>query len=76
MSIPPRTLDELVADISVRVRPVVPDMPQADFDAMVLRMARLELKYAIGRSLTPRGMPAIPEASAIPPVPGWPPPVA
>ena len=37
--------DALVADIARRVRPTVPDMPQADFDRLVARMADLELKF-------------------------------
>ncbi len=37
--------DALRADIARRVRPTVPDMPQADFDLLVSRMADLELKF-------------------------------
>ena len=37
--------DALLADIARRVRPTVPDMPQADFDQMVARMADLELRF-------------------------------
>jgi hypothetical protein len=37
--------DALLVDISRRVRPAVPDMPQDEFDRMVGRMADLELKF-------------------------------
>jgi len=37
--------EQLAADIAARVRPVVPDMPAAAFDALVRRMADVELKY-------------------------------
>lgn len=46
MRLPPKELDALIADISARVRRVVPQMPQDEFDALVRRMAELELRYA------------------------------
>ena len=36
--------DALVADVSHRVRPAVPEIPQDDFDQLVERMVDLELR--------------------------------
>jgi hypothetical protein len=41
----PTTIEGLMADISARIRPVVPTMPQEQFDAMVREMADLQLRY-------------------------------
>ena len=38
--------DSLIRNISRRLRPVCKEMPQREFDAMVRRMAEIELKYA------------------------------
>jgi hypothetical protein len=61
------TREQLMANIAERVRPLVPDMPQAAFDEMVAQMADVELKYrqpleATGwRQVTPPfGVPAQP----------------
>lgn len=60
----PPARDALIADITRRVRPAVPEMPQDDFDQLVARMADLELRHraatdaGILRLLTdPRGNP-------------------
>jgi len=37
---------ELVKNIAKRLRPVCANMPDSEFDAMVQRLADLELKYA------------------------------
>ena len=41
----PTTLDGLMADIAGRLRPVVSDMPESEFTALVRRMAEVEMKY-------------------------------
>jgi hypothetical protein len=57
----PTTLEHLTADIARRLRPVVSGMPPAEFDALVRRMAELELKFCTatrgrpGRRSRPRG---------------------
>lgn len=38
-------IDALVANISQRIRPLVPEMPQLAFDEMVRHMAQVELKF-------------------------------
>ena len=38
-------LVELKEDIAQRIRPVVRDLPEAEFDALVARMAELQYKY-------------------------------
>jgi hypothetical protein len=66
--LPPR--DALVADITRRVRPAVPEMPQDEFDQLVERMADMELRYRAATDagilalLTdPRGNPIVPPRS-------------
>ena len=48
----PTTVEGLVADIAERVRPAVPDMPPAEFEQLVRRMAQLELKYRLREQVT------------------------
>lgn len=38
-------LEELKEDIAQRIRPVLLDLPEAEFDALVKRMAELQYKY-------------------------------
>ena len=38
-------LVELKEDIAQRIRPVMRDLPEAEFDALVERMAELQYKY-------------------------------
>lgn len=40
------TFEELVADISGRLRPVLPEMPQAEFDALVHRIAGVKAQWS------------------------------
>lgn len=54
--------EQLVADIAARVRPAVPDLPAGEFDALVRRMADLELKYRDRR--TPAWSPSLPPPGA------------
>lgn len=42
----PDSLDALIRDIAGRLRPVMPAMPQVEFDALVARMAEIEFRYA------------------------------
>lgn len=37
--------DALIADIAHRLRPVMAQVPQEEFDALVARMVDIELKY-------------------------------
>jgi hypothetical protein len=39
-------IDDLKADISLRLRPVCSHFPEAEFDALVDRIAGIEYKYA------------------------------
>ena len=50
--------EELVADIAALVRPAVPDLPAAEFEALVRRMADVELKYR--DRFTPTWSPVLP----------------
>lgn len=50
------TFEELVADIGGRLRPVLPEMPQEEFDALVHRIARVKARW--------RHAPDTPAASA------------
>ena len=54
------TLEELVADIAGRLRPVLPEMPQAEFDALVHRIAGVKAKWSHTPVTPPGSMPAIP----------------
>ncbi len=58
--------DALIADITRRVRPAVPEMPQDDFEQLVERMADVELRHRaaieagiLGLLTDPRGNPIV-----------------
>ena len=40
------TFEELVADIAGRLRPVLPEMPQEEFDTLVQRIARVKAQWS------------------------------
>lgn len=60
MSLHDPTLEELVADIAGRLRPVLPEMPQAEFDTLVRRIAAVKAQWARGPVTPPESRPAIP----------------
>ncbi len=54
------TFEELVADIAGRLRPVLPEMPQAEFDALVHRIAGVKAQWSHTPVTPPGSTPAIP----------------
>ena len=62
----PSARDALIADITRRVRPAVPEMPHDEFGQLVERMADVELRYRaateagiLGLLTDPRGNPIV-----------------
>ncbi|HEY2851821.1 MAG TPA: hypothetical protein VGJ18_03195 [Gemmatimonadaceae bacterium] len=47
----------LKEDIARRIRPVMPDLPEAEFDSLVERMALLQMKYEQIRLQSFQGIP-------------------
>ena len=60
MSLRDPTFEELVADIAGRLRPVLPEMPQAEFDTLVRRIAGVKAQWARGPVTPAESQPAIP----------------
>ena len=54
------TIEELVADISGRLRPVLPEMPQEEFDILVRRIANVKAQWSHTPQTPPSASPAIP----------------
>lgn len=49
---------ELAGEIAARLRPVVPHMDTGEFDALVRRIAAVEVKYRVPAT-PPRSIPAV-----------------
>ena len=54
------TFEELVADIGGRLRPVLPEMPQEEFDTLVHRIARVKAQWRDVPQTPASPAPAIP----------------
>jgi hypothetical protein len=53
------SFEELMADIGRRLRPVLPEMPAADFDALVHRIATVKAKWSHTPVTPPQSSPAV-----------------
>jgi hypothetical protein len=53
------SFEELMTDIGRRLRPVLPDMPAADFDALVRRIATVKAQWSHTPVTPPHASPAV-----------------
>ena len=54
------TIEELVADIAGRLRPILPEMPQEEFDTLVHRIAGVKAQWARAPLTPADSLPAVP----------------